>query len=93
MPIFSLAWKSLLNRRSTAALTAMSIALSVTLLLGVERLRNETRASFANTISQTDLIVGARSSSLREHNAGKFQPLKTLSAKYARVLTAIHSGR
>ena len=61
MPIFILAWKSLLNRRFTAALTVVSIALSVTLLVGVERLRTETRASFANTISGTDLIVGARS--------------------------------
>ena len=61
MPIFALAWKSLLNRRFTAALTVISIALSITLLVGVERLRTEARASFANTISGTDLIVGARS--------------------------------
>jgi putative ABC transport system permease protein len=39
----------------------ISIALSVTLLVGVERLRSEARASFANTLSGTDLIVGARS--------------------------------
>jgi putative ABC transport system permease protein len=61
MPILALAWKSLLNRRFTAALTVLSIALSVTLLIGVERLRTEARTSFANTISGTDLIVGARS--------------------------------
>jgi putative ABC transport system permease protein len=61
MPIFALAWKSLLNRRFTAALTVISIALSVCLLVGVERLRTEARASFANTLSGTDLIVGARS--------------------------------
>jgi len=61
MPVFMLAWKSLRNRRFTATLTVVSIALSVALLLGVERLRTETRASFANTISGTDLIVGARS--------------------------------
>jgi putative ABC transport system permease protein len=60
MPILILAWKSLLNRRVTALLTLLSIALSVTLLLGVERLRTEARASFASTISATDLIVGAR---------------------------------
>lgn len=60
MPILSLAWKSLLNRRGTALLTILSIGLSVALLVGVERLRTETRASFANTISGTDLIVGAR---------------------------------
>jgi putative ABC transport system permease protein len=61
MPILILAWKSLWNRRFTAALTLVSIALSVSLLVGVERVRTEARASFANTISGTDLIVGARS--------------------------------
>ena len=61
MAIFTLAWKSLLNRRFTAGLTVVSIAFSVTLLVGVERLRTEARASFANTLSGTDLIVGARS--------------------------------
>lgn len=60
MPIFILVWKSLFNRRYTAALTVLSNTLSVTLLIGVERLRNEARASFANTISGTELIVGAR---------------------------------
>lgn len=63
MAITKLAIKSLWNRRFTAALTLISIALSVALLLGVERLRTESRASFANTISGTDLIVGARSGS------------------------------
>lgn len=61
MAILTLAWKSLLNRRFTAILTIVSIALSVALLVGVERLRTEARASFANTLSGTDLIVGARS--------------------------------
>ena len=61
MAILRLAWHSLVNRRATAALTVVSIALSVTLLLGVERLRTEARAGFANTLSGTDLIVGSRS--------------------------------
>jgi putative ABC transport system permease protein len=60
--IFALAIKSLRNRRFTAALTMLSIALAVLLLLGVERIRSEARESFASTISGTDLIVGARSS-------------------------------
>ncbi len=59
-PLLTLALKSLRNRRYTAALTVLSIALSVALLLGVERVRTETRASFANTVSGTDLLVGAR---------------------------------
>lgn len=61
MAILRLAWQSLLNRRFTALLTLASIALSVTLLIGVERVRTEARESFANTLSGTDLIVGARS--------------------------------
>lgn len=62
MAILTLAAKSLWNRRLTSALVVLAIALSVTLLLGVERLRTQARASFANTLSGTDLIVGARGS-------------------------------
>ncbi|MCB1917429.1 MAG: ABC transporter permease [Rhodocyclaceae bacterium] len=56
-----LVWKSLANRRLSAGLALLSIALAVTLLLGVERLRNDARSGFANTLSGTDLVVGARS--------------------------------
>jgi putative ABC transport system permease protein len=55
-----LAWRSLLNRRLASILTILSVALSVALLIGVERVRQSARSSFTNTISQTDLIVGAR---------------------------------
>lgn len=60
--VLTLAAKSLRNRKFTAALTVLSIALAVALLLGVERIRHESRESFANTVSGTDLIVGARGS-------------------------------
>lgn len=60
--IAGLAFKSLRNRRLTAGLTVLSIALAVVLLLGVERMRHESRESFAATVSGTDLVVGARSS-------------------------------
>jgi len=46
-------------------LTIVSIALSVVLLLGVEKVRVNAKSSFANTISGTDLIVGARSGSIQ----------------------------
>lgn len=65
MAILRLALQSLLNRRFTALLTLVSIALSVALLLGVERVRTEARTSFASTLSGTDLIVGARSGSVQ----------------------------
>ncbi|WP_435247883.1 ABC transporter permease [Vibrio sp. nBUS_14] len=59
--ITHLALKSVLNRKATAILTILTVAVSVILLLGVERLRTEAKSSFANTISGTDLIVGGRS--------------------------------
>jgi putative ABC transport system permease protein len=59
-PLFGLARRSLINRRATAGLTVLTIGLSVALLLGVETVRGSARLSFANTISSTDLIVGAR---------------------------------
>lgn len=59
-----LALKSLANRWVTALLTVLAIAASVMLLLGVEKVRTGARQSFADTISGTDLIVGARSGSL-----------------------------
>ncbi|MBE5316617.1 MAG: ABC transporter permease [Xanthomonadales bacterium] len=58
--LLRLAWASLANRRFTALVTVATIALSVLLLLGVERLRNEARNSFLRTVAGTDLIVGAR---------------------------------
>ncbi|MCU1719333.1 ABC transporter permease [Pseudomonas sp. 5P_3.1_Bac2] len=64
MYLLRLALASLGNRRFTAWLTVFAIALSVCLLLAVERVRTEARASFANTISGSDLIVGARSGSV-----------------------------
>ncbi|MEK9596686.1 MAG: FtsX-like permease family protein [Rhodospirillaceae bacterium] len=62
MIILRLAWCSLLNRRVTAVLTVLAIALSVTLMLGVEKVRMGTKNGFLNTISGTDLIIGARAS-------------------------------
>lgn len=64
-PILGLAVKSLLNRRTTVGLTLLALAVSVTLVLGVEKLRTEAKASFAATISGTDLIVGARSGAVQ----------------------------
>jgi putative ABC transport system permease protein len=64
-PLVFLSWKSLLNRRFTALLTVCAIALSIALLLAVERVRTDARQSFTNTISGTDLIVGARSGAIQ----------------------------
>src|SRR3990172_3438713 len=60
-----LALQSLRNRALTASLTVLAIAVSVMLLLGVEKVRTGARQSFADTISGTDLIVGARSGAIQ----------------------------
>ena len=65
MAIIRLAFLSLLNRRVTAGLTLLALALSVAMLLGVEKVRHDARGAFANTISGTDLIVGARSGAVQ----------------------------
>lgn len=59
--IFGLAWRSLMNRKVSALLTVLAIALSVALFLGVEKARNAAKSGFDNTISGTELIVGAPS--------------------------------
>ena len=59
--LFKLAFKSALNRKGSVFLAIMSIALSITLLLAVDNIRKQTKNSFMNTVSETDLIIGARS--------------------------------
>ena len=63
--ILRLATRSLLARALTVGMTVLTIALSVALFLGIEKVRTGARASFADTISGTDLIVGARSGSVQ----------------------------
>lgn len=58
----ALAVRSALNRRLTLGLTLFAIMLAVALLLSIERLRADVRASFVQAVSGTDLIVGARAS-------------------------------
>ena len=59
--LVGLAWASLKNRRATVLLTVATLGLSVLLLLGIERVRNEARDAFLRSVAGTDLIVGARS--------------------------------
>ena len=63
--ILRLAMGSLTARALTVGMTILAIAVSVALFLGVEKVRTGAKASFANTISGTDLIVGARSGSVQ----------------------------
>ncbi|MBB1408534.1 FtsX-like permease family protein [Pseudoalteromonas sp. SG44-17] len=65
MILLKLAISSLYNRRASAFLTLFTIAVSVMLLLSIERVRVDAKSSFSNTISGTDLIVGARTGDIQ----------------------------
>ena len=60
--ILTLALRSLWARKMTAILTLISIAAAVLLFVAVENIRQSARTSFERTISDTDVIIGARSS-------------------------------
>ena len=60
--LLALAVRSAWNRKLTLGLTLLSVALSVALLLGVERVRQDAQDSFEQSVSGTDLVVGARTS-------------------------------
>jgi putative ABC transport system permease protein len=64
MILLQLALKSLRNRKFTTLLTVLSIALSTTLLLSVERTKRAAEEGFTQAISQTDLLVGGRTGPL-----------------------------
>lgn len=53
--------QSILNRRWTVLLTLFSLVISIMLVLGINHIRAQTKETFSNTLSGTDLIVGARS--------------------------------
>ena len=63
--LLALAWRSLRNRPVTSLLTVTAVALSITLLLGVEQARRGMSESFTGTIKGTDLVVGARGGTLQ----------------------------
>ena len=63
--LLAIAWASALNRRGTLALVVAGIALATALLLGLERLRTDIRAGFSQSVSGTDLVVGARTSPIQ----------------------------
>ncbi len=62
--LLKLAWQSILNRKQTAFLTLLSIALSVALILTVQKTKRLVQEGFTQSISQVDLLVGARTGEL-----------------------------
>jgi len=63
--LFKLTLSSLYARLLTVSMTVFAISLSLMLYLSIEKLRSSAYTSFTNTISQTDLIVGSRTSSIQ----------------------------
>ncbi|WP_345991286.1 FtsX-like permease family protein [Sulfurimonas sp. HSL-1716] len=62
--LWLLTFKSILNRKTAVFLSIVSIAISVVLLLGIDRVTKASKEHFLNTINQTDLIVAAPNGSL-----------------------------
>ena len=63
--LWTVAWHSAWDRRFGLTLIVLSVALSTVLLLGIERVRQDVRTNFAQSVSGTDLIVGARTGSVQ----------------------------
>nr|WP_321265438.1 FtsX-like permease family protein [uncultured Sulfurimonas sp.] len=62
--LFYLTYKSIQNRKITFFLSVISIAISVVLLLGVDKSIKIGKSHFMNTINETDLIVASSNGSL-----------------------------
>lgn len=60
-----LAWRSAMSRRFGVTVVMLSIALSTFLLLGLERIRQDVKQQFSQSVSGTDLIVGPRTGSVQ----------------------------
>jgi len=61
---FKIAYKSLSDRKASALMTLLALTVSISVLVSVEHIRVQAKESFSNTVSGTDLIVGARTGSL-----------------------------
>ncbi|WP_294967032.1 ABC transporter permease, partial [Sulfurimonas sp.] len=59
-----LTYKSIQNRKLTFALSVLSIAISVVLLLGVDKAIKSSQNHFISTINKTDIIVASSNGSL-----------------------------
>ena len=63
--MLAIAARSAWNRRFVLSLIVLSIALATFLLLAIERIRADVRETFSQSVSGTDLIVGARTGSVQ----------------------------
>ena len=60
MSLIRISMLSILSRKLILFLLIFSIGLSSMLLLGIQKIKHSSKASFSSSISGTDLIVGAR---------------------------------
>jgi putative ABC transport system permease protein len=90
----TLAIASLRARAGTAILTVLTLALSTLLFVGVAKIGEGTRASFEATLTETDLIVGARSAPVNLLLASIFRigdPPANVSADTARAISDLET--
>ena len=81
--MIKIAWKSIRNRWSTALLAVLAIAMSVALIVTVEKVRRDARNSFTQTVSGikcsnqqlafTSLWIGLQASSMLVPPMGKME--------------------
>lgn len=93
--LLGLAGRSLANRKSTVLLAVCTIAVSVLLLLAVDKLSRDARRSFYGTVSGVDLIAGPRTGALQLllysvfHVGDATQNLRWSSARQLAELPAV----
>ena len=63
--LLKIAVKSAWNRRFTLFLVVCAISISTALLLSIEKIRTQVKENFINSVVGTDLIAGARTSSVQ----------------------------
>jgi putative ABC transport system permease protein len=63
--LLNIALRSAWTRRFGISFIVLSIALSTVLLLAVDRIRTDARDSFSQSVSGTDLVLGARTGSVQ----------------------------
>jgi len=88
-----IAFLSALARKGGLLIMVLSTAISVAILLGVFKIRDDTKTSFSNAISGVDLVVGAKGSPTELILYSVFhigRATNTIAASYEKSLVAIN---
>ena len=87
-----IAFFSALARKGGLLIMVLSTAISVAILLGVFKIRDDTKTSFSNAISGVDLVVGAKGSPTELILYSVFhigRATNTIAASYEKSLMAL----